>query len=108
MAAFQHILFPVDFSERSKALCPYIQSWVNQFHAKLTLLNVVGIPLDTFGGVDRSFPVMFDYAAVEAGDQAASGRVHASTVRLRSAQIAVEEGDPRSSSRTTRASTASI
>lgn len=65
MAAFQHILFPVDFSERSKLLCPYVKAWTDQFHAKLTLLNVVGVPLDTFGGVDRSFPVMFDYPELE-------------------------------------------
>jgi nucleotide-binding universal stress UspA family protein len=63
MATFRHILFPVDFSDRSKALCPYVTALVDQFRAKLTLLNVIGIPLD--GGVDRSFPVMFDFPAME-------------------------------------------
>ena len=65
MTAFRHILFPVDFSDRSKALCPYVKAWADQFHAQLTLLNVVGVPLDTYGGVDRSFPVMFDFPALE-------------------------------------------
>lgn len=65
MPSFQHILFPVDFSDQSKALCPYVSAWVDQFKAKLTLLNVVGMPMDTVGGVDRSFPVMFDFPALE-------------------------------------------
>ncbi len=94
MAAFQHILFPVDFSERSKALCPYIQSWVNQFHAKLTLLNVVGIPLDTFGGVDRSFPVMFDYAAVEPVIKRRLAEFMQVPSGPGAPEIAVELGDP--------------
>jgi nucleotide-binding universal stress UspA family protein len=63
--AFKHILFPVDFSERSQALCPYVKAWVQEFKAKLTLMNVVGVPIDTFGGVDRSFPVVFDFPALE-------------------------------------------
>ncbi len=65
MPAFQHILFPVDFSDRSKALCPYVKAIVDQFRAKLTLINVVGMPIDTVGGVDRSFPVVFDFPAME-------------------------------------------
>jgi nucleotide-binding universal stress UspA family protein len=65
MATFRHILFPVDFSDRSKALCPYVTALVDQFHAKLTLLNVVGMPVDAVGGVDRSFPVVFDFPAIE-------------------------------------------
>ena len=38
---------------------------VDQFRAKLTLLNVVGMPVDALGGIDRSFPVMFDFPALE-------------------------------------------
>jgi nucleotide-binding universal stress UspA family protein len=65
MSAFNHILFPVDFSDRSKALRPYVKAMVEQFKAKLTVMHVVGIPVDTFGGVDRSFPVVFDFPAMK-------------------------------------------
>jgi len=65
MAGFRHILFPVDFSERSKAVCPYVTSFAAQFHAKITLLNVVQIPPGMPGGIDPSYPVMFDYPALE-------------------------------------------
>jgi nucleotide-binding universal stress UspA family protein len=89
MAAFQHILFPVDFSDHSKALCPYVKAWVDQFHARLTLLNVVGVPLDTFGGVDRSFPVVFDYPALE---PVVKERLRA-YMNIPGAEVAVELGD---------------
>jgi nucleotide-binding universal stress UspA family protein len=65
MPVFHHILFPVDFSERSKAVCPYVKSFVEHFHAKLTLLNVVQIPPGMPGGIDPSYPVMFDFPALE-------------------------------------------
>ena len=65
MPGFRHILFPVDFSERSKAVCPYVKDFARQFHAKLTLLNVVPMPVSMPSGVDPSFPVMFDFPALE-------------------------------------------
>lgn len=86
---FRHILFPVDFSDRSRALCPYVKSWVAQFKAKLTLINVVGVPIETFGGVDRSFPVVFDYPALE---PAVRQRLK-DFVDVPGAEVVVEMGD---------------
>src|SRR6202042_888365 len=65
MPGFRHILCPVDFSERSKAIRPYVKAFVERFHAKLTLLNAVQIPPPDTYGVDNSFPVMFDFPSLE-------------------------------------------
>lgn len=65
MPGFRHILCPVDFSERSKAIQPYAKAFVEKFNAKLTLLNTVEIPPPNVYGVDQSFPVMFDFASLE-------------------------------------------
>ena len=65
MPAFRHILFPVDFSERSKAVRPYVTSFARQFQARLTLINVVQLPPGIYGGLDASFPVVFDFPPVE-------------------------------------------
>ncbi len=89
MAGFKHILFPVDFSDRSKALCPYVTALVDQFHAKLTLLNVLGMPIDSMGGVDRSFPLMFDFPALEPIVKERLGAF----MKIPGAEIAVELGD---------------
>jgi len=86
---FHHILFPVDFSDRSRALCPYVKTWIAQFKAKLTLINVVGVPIETFGGVDRSFPVVFDYPALE---PAVRQRL-SEFIDVPGAEVVVEMGD---------------
>jgi nucleotide-binding universal stress UspA family protein len=65
MPAFKNILFPVDFSDRSKALCPYVKALVEQFQAKLTVMHVLEVPIETFGSVDRSFPVVFDFPSMK-------------------------------------------
>jgi nucleotide-binding universal stress UspA family protein len=65
MPGFRHILCPVDFSERSKAIRPYVKAFVEKFNAKLTLLNAIEIPPPEMYGVDQSFPVMLDFASLE-------------------------------------------
>ncbi len=65
MPGFRHILCPVDFSERSKSIRPYVKAFVERFHAKLTLLNAIEIPPPDVYGVDQSFPVMFDFPTLE-------------------------------------------
>src|SRR5690348_14558993 len=64
MPGFRHILCPVDFSDRSKAIRPYIKAYVEKFNAKLTLLNAIEVP-PPMGGLDPSFPVVFDAGTVE-------------------------------------------
>ena len=62
MPAFKHILFPVDFSERCRAIRPFVMSTARQFHSKLTLLHVIDIP---FGWYDNGlYPVPFDVPEV--------------------------------------------
>jgi nucleotide-binding universal stress UspA family protein len=44
MIAFQRILFPVDFSERSTAAVPSVRAMVKRFGSGLTVLHVVDLP----------------------------------------------------------------
>ncbi|MBL8209846.1 MAG: universal stress protein [Bryobacterales bacterium] len=46
MPLVNHVLFPVDFSERSAAIAPAVSSWVNHFQAKLTVLHAYEWALD--------------------------------------------------------------
>lgn len=66
MPGYRHILFPVDFAERSKAIRPFVKLFARQFKSRLTLLNVVQLPPGIYGGLDASFPVMFDFPTMEA------------------------------------------
>ena len=89
MPAFKNILFPVDFSDRSKALRPYVKAMVEQFKARLSVMHVMEVPIETFGGVDRSFPVVFDFPAMKPHivDMLKEYAV------IAEAEIVVEEGD---------------
>ena len=60
MITFKHILFPVDFSDRSRASRSFVLSAARHFNARLTLLNIVQIPDAWYGFSDGSYPVFLD------------------------------------------------
>lgn len=62
MPTFKHILFPVDFSERCRAIRPFVMSMARQFNSKLTLLHVIEIPIAWYG--DGTYPIPFDVPSV--------------------------------------------
>ena len=64
MALFEHILFPVDFSDRCLATKPYVLAMAQRFKSKLTLLHVVQIPVSWYGGIEVSYPVPLDMTPV--------------------------------------------
>jgi nucleotide-binding universal stress UspA family protein len=65
MAGFHHILFPVDFSERCKAIRPFVKSLAQKFDAKVTLLHTLGVPRGFYGGVDASYPIAVDWDSMK-------------------------------------------
>lgn len=64
MPRFKHILFPVDFSERCRAVLPFVESMVLRYNAKLTLMHVVRIPAVTYG-VNAVYPAVFDVRTIK-------------------------------------------
>ena len=40
MLEIKHILFPIDFSERTCGAAPFVNAMAKRFHADVTLLNV--------------------------------------------------------------------
>lgn len=88
MQTFSHILFPVDFSDRSEAAKPVVASWAQRFHAKVTLLHTVQIPINAYGGPD-AFPVIIDAQAMEA-----SARGRLSAFGVPGSEKFVKVGDP--------------
>jgi len=88
MEAFRHILFPVDFSSRSEAALPMVVSWAQRFHAKVTLLHTIQIPITAYGGPD-AYPVIIDTQAMEAS--AAEGL---KKIDFPGAERLVQVGDP--------------
>ena len=58
MLAIKHILFPIDFSNRTCAAVPYVDSMASRFGARVTLMTVLQ-PLWYAGG-DPGVPMMVD------------------------------------------------
>ena len=65
MSRFQHILFPVDFSDRCYAVRSFVKSMADQFHSKLTLMHIVHVPTGWYGGLDGGYPMVYDRPAIE-------------------------------------------
>ena len=45
MPAFKQILFPVDFSEQSRALAPHVACMAAHYRARVTILHVIEMPI---------------------------------------------------------------
>jgi nucleotide-binding universal stress UspA family protein len=90
---FKNILFPVDFSERSRAIVPHVQAACDRFRSTLTLLHIVQVPLMAYGAVDS--PVVFNYPLDQVIDEAEQRlRDFARLFPGISVNCIVEEGDP--------------
>jgi nucleotide-binding universal stress UspA family protein len=61
--SFKNILFPVDFSERSRAVAPQVKAVKDRFDSALTLLHLIEMPVLAYGGAEA--PVMFDFPVDE-------------------------------------------
>ena len=93
MPTFKHILFPVDFSDQSRAVRPFVQSMASTYNARVTLMHVVQLPTDTYG-VQAAWPVLFDLAAMqEEAQQKLKGFLESPGPHLR-VELIAEPGDP--------------
>jgi nucleotide-binding universal stress UspA family protein len=91
---FTNILFPVDFSERSRAIVPYVKAVRERFNSALTLLNLIELPVAAYGGMEA--PVMFDFPIDEMKKQAKQElhRFAEASFPGLPVNIVVDEGDP--------------
>src|ERR1700759_4003689 len=58
---YRHLLYPVDFSEQSKAVAPFVLSMARRFHASVTLMHVVEPSLLLYSGTMPPMVVTVDY-----------------------------------------------
>jgi nucleotide-binding universal stress UspA family protein len=57
----RRILFPVDFSERAKAVAPFVLSMAQRHEAAVVLMNVIQPPPPLYGGINMVYPETFDF-----------------------------------------------
>lgn len=66
MPHFQHILFPIDFSERSEAAAPYVLSLALRYHSRVTLFHAIEPLPPLYAGMNTVYPENVNYAEMEA------------------------------------------
>lgn len=91
---FTNILFPVDFSERSRVVAPHVKAACARFKASLTLLHLVEVPAMAYGTPEA--PVVFEFP-VEEMKESAEKRLHdlaESEFPGMAVRTVVDEGDP--------------
>src|SRR5580692_422798 len=57
----RRILFPVDFSERAKAVAPFVLSLALRHKAAVVLMNIIQPPPPLYGGINMVYPETFDF-----------------------------------------------
>src|SRR5579864_1087864 len=63
MPSFQHILFPIDFSEQNCGIAPYVACMAQRHTALVTLLHVMEIPTGAYPGWP-AFGAIVDFQAM--------------------------------------------
>ncbi len=65
MSLFETILFPVDFSDRSRAAAPFVLSIAQRYKSRVILLHAFEPPPPLYGGMNTVYPVDYDFTAIE-------------------------------------------
>jgi nucleotide-binding universal stress UspA family protein len=76
---FEHILFPVDFSERTARLNPSVEWMATHFGSRVTLIHVVEIPSNWYGASDAPLLTAESFQAIS---ESAKSRLRDYPIRL--------------------------
>lgn len=92
----RRILFPVDFSERAKAIAPFVLSMAQRHKAAVVLMNIIQPPPPLYGGINMVYPETFDYTDSRTAVLANLGRFASAELPGIDISTVVEIGDPAS------------
>jgi nucleotide-binding universal stress UspA family protein len=94
MPTFANILFPVDFSERSRAAAPFVLSMALRYRAHVTLLHVIQPPPPLYAGMNTVYPEAFDFTDTQKVLQARLGEFGEAELPKVEIGCTVDVGDP--------------
>jgi nucleotide-binding universal stress UspA family protein len=92
----RRILFPVDFSERAKAVAPFVLSMAQRHKAAVVLMNVIQPPPPIYGGINMVYPETFDYTDNREAIRGNLERFGAAELPKLDVSSVVDVGDPAS------------
>jgi nucleotide-binding universal stress UspA family protein len=94
MPRFDRILFPVDFSERSRAAAPFILSMAQRYKSKVVALHALQPPPPLYAGMNTVYPEVYDFAGLSADLRVELEKFAETELPKVNVTCVVEMGDP--------------
>lgn len=94
MTRFERILFPIDFSERSRAVAPFVLSMAHRYDAKVFALHALQPPPPIYTGMNTVYPEVYDFDGLAADLRAELEKFVAAELPGTDVTCLVEMGDP--------------
>ncbi|MGA2715927.1 MAG: universal stress protein [Bryobacteraceae bacterium] len=94
MPRFERILFPVDFSERSRAAAPFVLSMAQRYKSKVVAIHVLQPPPPLYAGMNTVYPEVYDFEGLAADLRQELQKFVDAELPKVDATCVVETGDP--------------
>jgi nucleotide-binding universal stress UspA family protein len=94
MPRFDRILFPVDFSERSRAAAPFVLSMAQRHKSHVVLLHALQPPPPLYAGMNTVYPEVYDFEGLSADLRAELAKFAEAELPKVDVTCFVEMGDP--------------
>jgi nucleotide-binding universal stress UspA family protein len=94
MSRFERILFPVDFSERSRAAAPFVLSMAQRYKSKVVALHALQPPPPLYAGMNTVYPEVYDFEGLAADLRVQLEKFAETELPKVDVTCAVEMGDP--------------
>src|SRR5579863_4885582 len=94
MLRFERILFPVDFSERSRAAAPFVLSMAQRHHSKVVAIHALQPPPPLYAGMNTVYPEVYDFEGLAADLRAELEKFVETELPKVDVTCVVETGDP--------------
>jgi len=94
MPRFERILFPVDFSERSRAAAPFVLSLAQRYGSRVDLFHAVQPPPPFYAGMNNVYPETFDFESAASDIRKELGKFAEAELPKVDARYVAEMGDP--------------
>jgi nucleotide-binding universal stress UspA family protein len=94
MPKFESILFPIDFSERSRAAAPFVLSMAQRYKSKVVALHALPPPPPLYAGMNTVYPDVYDFEGLSTDLRAELETFTETELPKVDATCHVEMGDP--------------
>jgi nucleotide-binding universal stress UspA family protein len=94
MPKFEHILFPIDFSERSRAAAPFVLSMAQRYKANVVAIHALQPPPPLYAGMNTVYPEVYDFEGLSVDLRAELEKFTAAELPKIDCKCVVEMGDP--------------